>query len=100
MPGWGKEILGERRTRVVANFSKFYADTAVYGNSAALMCGYAYFGADHLVFGTDMPLGGTADSSGGYRSTLETVRSIEQMDVPATDKDKIFESNAKRLLRL
>jgi aminocarboxymuconate-semialdehyde decarboxylase len=95
-----KEITGEQRTRIVANFHKFYADTAVYGNSSALMCGYAYFGADHMVFGTDTPLGGNADSSGAYRCTLETIRSVEQMDVPVMDKDKIFEGNAVRLLRL
>ncbi len=101
MPSWVMAVtaMGERRTRVVANFRKFYGDTAVYGNSAALMCGHAYFGADHLLFGTDMPLG-EGESRAGFRCTLETIRSIEQMDVPATDKDKIFEDNAKRLLRL
>jgi aminocarboxymuconate-semialdehyde decarboxylase len=106
-PGWergvekvtGKTVTSEQRTRVMTNYRKFYADTAVYGNSSALMCGYAYFGADHLLFGTDMPLGG-GESSGGYRCTLETIRSIEQMDVPVMDKDKIFEGNAVRLLRL
>ena len=100
MSGWGREVLGEKRTRVVANFRKFYVDTAVYGNSSALMCGYAYFGADHIVFGTDTPLGGGADSSGGYRCTQDTIRSIEKMDIPTVDKEKIFEDNAKRLLRL
>ena len=100
MRAWDRDVVGERRRKVVANFRKFYADTAVYGNSAALMCGYAYFGADHIVFGTDMPLGGGADASGGYRSTADTIQSIEEMNISATDKDKIFESNTKRLLNL
>ena len=100
MRAWDRDVVGERRRKVVANFRKFYADTAVYGNSAALMCGYDYFGADHIVFGTDMPLGGGADSSGGYRSTSDTIQSIEEMNISATDKDKIFESNTKRLLNL
>jgi aminocarboxymuconate-semialdehyde decarboxylase len=100
MAGWGRDVLGERRTRIISNFRKFYADTAVYGNTSALMCGYSYFGADHIVFGTDTPLGGGADSSGGYRCTQDTIRSVEQMSVSDTDKEKIFESNAKRLLNL
>ena len=82
------------------NFHKFYADTAVYGNSAALMCGYAFFGADHVLFGTDMPLGGGEDVGGGFLNTRETILSVEQMNIPAIDKDKIFEENAKRILRL
>jgi predicted TIM-barrel fold metal-dependent hydrolase len=73
----------------------FYNDTAVYGSTAALMCGHAFFGTDHLVFGTDMPLGG-----GQTGVTIETIRSIERMEVPEIDKNKIFETNAIRLLRL
>ena len=92
-------VTAEQRKMVVQNFRKFYADTALYGNSAALMCGYDYFGADHLLFGTDMPLG-AGDFAKGYLGTQDTIRSIEQMDVPTIDKDKIFQDNAKRLLRL
>ncbi len=76
---------------------KFYNDTAVNGNTAALMCGYAYSGADHLLFATDMPLGG---KKGSYGATIETIRSIEQMDIPAKDKDNIFQGNAIRLMNL
>ncbi len=94
----GRIEAGDRGTMAerIPDFRKFYNDTALYGNTAALMCGHAYFGADHLLFGTDMPLG--AARSGGY--TLETIQAIEQMDVPAIDKEKIFEGNAKKLLRL
>ena len=76
---------------------KFYGDTAVYGNTTALMCGYDFFGADHLLFGTDMPLGG-----GGYGPgrTFETIRAIERMEISESDKDKIFFDNARQLLRL
>ncbi len=78
-------------------FRNFYNDTAIYGNTPALMCAYDFFGADHLLFGTDAPLG---PSGKGYGYTLETIRAIERMDVPASDKDKIFLDNACRLLRL
>jgi aminocarboxymuconate-semialdehyde decarboxylase len=91
-----------RRTKMggtrgqVEDFRKFYADTALYGNTGGLMCGYAYFGAEHLLFGTDMPF----SVGGGYGFTRETILSVEQMDIPVLDKDKIFEGNARRLLKL
>ncbi|HVN96105.1 MAG TPA: amidohydrolase family protein [Syntrophorhabdaceae bacterium] len=91
----------ERRIKRVANaehLHKFYNDTAVYGNTSALMCGYDYFGPDRLLFGTDMPLGATGQ--GGYGYTWDTVRSVEQMSVPDADKTKIFEENTRKLLRL
>jgi len=75
----------------------FYADTALYGGISALVCGYAFFGADNLLFGTDMPLG---DSEGGTKNTKLTIDSIEQMNISDSDKKKIFEDNARRLLRL
>ena len=39
-------------------FKMFYADTALYGSTPGLMCSYAFFGADHMLFGTDMPFDG------------------------------------------
>lgn len=77
-------------------FRMFYADTALYGSTPGLMCGYAFFGAENLLFGTDMPF----DSEGGDRYTRETIRSIELMDIPDQEKGMIFEGNAKRLLHL
>jgi predicted TIM-barrel fold metal-dependent hydrolase len=102
MPSWWRTVdaNGEQRTRVTANFHKFYGDTALYGNTAALMCGYAYFGAEHILFGTDMPLGGGEDLGGGFFCTQDTISSIEQMDVPVVDKEKIFSNNAKKLFRM
>lgn len=76
---------------------KFYNDTALYGSTGALMCAHAFSGADHLVFGTDAPLG---SSGWGYGRTQETIRSVERMDIPESDKDKIFVGNAIRLLKL
>lgn len=77
-------------------FYKFYGDTALLGSTPGLMCGYAFFGADHLVFGTDFPYGPQL----GHVKIRETIRSVEEMDIPESDKRKIFEDNARRLLRL
>lgn len=93
---WLPFNLEERRvTNQLDFFRKFYNDTAVYGSTPALMCAYAFFGADHILFGTDMPLGGLP-----HGLTQETIHSIEQMKVSDEDKRRIFEDNAIRLLRL
>jgi len=78
-------------------FKRFYADTAIYGNTPALMCGHAFFGAGHLIFGIDMPLG---DSTLGYRNYRQTINAIEAMAISDEDKRKIFEDNARKLMRL
>jgi predicted TIM-barrel fold metal-dependent hydrolase len=76
------------------HFRKFYNDTAIYGNTAALMCGYVFFGADHILFGTDAPL------AGKYGLTWETITSIERMSIPENEKEKIYIRNAVDLLKL
>jgi predicted TIM-barrel fold metal-dependent hydrolase len=77
-------------------FKMFYADTAIYGNTAGLMCSYDFFGPRHLVFGTDMPY----DSQFGLTFTGETIKSIEQMAISEAEKKLIFEDNARALMRL
>ncbi|MBI4463193.1 MAG: amidohydrolase, partial [Acidobacteria bacterium] len=43
------------RRRPLDYFRMFYADTAVFGATQALECGIGFFGADHVLFGSDMP---------------------------------------------
>ena len=78
-------------------FKKFYADTALYGNTPALMCAYAFFGSENLVFGIDMPLG---DSTLGYRNYRQTINAIDAMSISDDHKKKIYEDNARNLMRL
>jgi predicted TIM-barrel fold metal-dependent hydrolase len=78
-------------------YRMFYNDTAIYGSTPALMCAHAFFGADHLLFGADMPLGDTELGSRNYR---QTINAIEQMDISDEDRMKIYEENARKLYRL
>jgi uncharacterized protein len=78
-------------------FKMFYADTAIHGNPTALMCARAFFGIDHILFGCDFPLG---DSQNGFRNYRQTVNAINQMDISEEEKKKIFEDNARNLMRL
>ncbi|MDP2645593.1 MAG: amidohydrolase family protein [Desulfobacterales bacterium] len=74
-------------------FRKFYNDTAVNGNTHALMCAYGFYGAEHMVFGTDMPF----DMELGREAIRETIRSIEEMDISADEKKAIFSGNARKM---
>jgi uncharacterized protein len=97
-PGANLEFVkGQGLTKhPIEYFKMFYCDTAAYGYTPDLMCGYACFGADHMLFGTDFPY----DDMGGDRITRETIQSIERMDISKAEKDKIFSENARRVFRL
>jgi len=74
----------------------FYVDTAIYECTPALMCAYAFYGAERLLFGTDMP----HDCQLGDLSIRETIVSVEQMDISNDEKTAIFANNARKLMRL
>lgn len=74
----------------------FYGDTAIHGHTPGLMCGYAFFGAEHILFATDMP----HDSQGGERYIRDTIAGVERMDIPEPEKRKIFGDNARQMFRL
>lgn len=74
-------------------FKKIYADTVLGGNTAAMMCGYSFFGADRMLFGTDYPYPGEA----AHQAVIEA---IGRMNITDQEKAKIFSGNARRLLNL
>ena len=78
-------------------FKMFYNDTAIHGNTHALMSAYELCGADHIIFGADMPLG---DYYFGARSYRQTIKAIEAMQITVEEKRKIFADNALKLLRI
>jgi len=78
-------------------YKMFYNDTAIHGNTPALMLAYHFWGADHIMFGADMPLG---DYYFGNRSYRQTINAIEAMDITDDEKNKIFVDNAVNLLRI
>ena len=52
---------GRLQQRPIDYFRMFYGDTALFGPAHAVECGLEFFGADHVLFGTDMPF----DPEGG-----------------------------------
>jgi aminocarboxymuconate-semialdehyde decarboxylase len=98
----GLERLGEKyfpglTKHPIEYLKMFYADTAICGNSNySLECGLAFFGEDHILFGTDMPY----DVENGGVSIRETINGIEKMNISDSTKRKIYEENARKLMRL
>lgn len=83
--------------RPIEYYKMFYNDTGLDGGGPGpLMCAYDFFGPEHLLFATDMPF----DSQLGAVAIRETIRSIDAMNIPDADKAKIYEENARKLLRL
>jgi predicted TIM-barrel fold metal-dependent hydrolase len=97
-----EEMLRKKPTKNILRkapidyFKMFYADTALGGNSPALMLAYSFFGVEHILFGTDLPY----DHTGGGRMTRLTIGAVEEMDISDVDRKKIYEDNVKSLLRL
>jgi aminocarboxymuconate-semialdehyde decarboxylase len=77
-------------------FHDFYADTITIGSVPALACGLEFFGADRVLFATDMPF----DTQGGLKYVEVALQAMETLDASEKDKRKIFEHNARRLFRL
>lgn len=78
-------------------YKMFYTDTAIHGNTPALMLAYDFWGPDKLLFGADLPLG---DSFWGSRSYRVTINAINDMKITDEDKEKIFADNARKLLQI
>ena len=76
------------------HFQKFFADTATYGSTATLKCGYDFFGINHMLFGTDAPMGAR------FGVTQETIEAINRMELTEDENNLIFFNNATNLLKL
>jgi predicted TIM-barrel fold metal-dependent hydrolase len=68
------------------------------GNTAALMAGYSFFGADHLLFASDYPYPGGAAQS--FQALEGVIKSVQEMLISDGEKAGIFYKNARMLLKL
>jgi len=89
-------ILKQLKKRPLDYFKMFYADSAVFGSVAATKCGLEFFGADNVLFASDSPF----DPEKGPGYIRETIKVIAELPISDTDRQKIFEGNAKKLLKL
>jgi predicted TIM-barrel fold metal-dependent hydrolase len=86
-------VMARLSAAPVDHFRRFYADTAMFGAANAVRCAVEFFAADHVLFGTDMPLGGPTVVG-------DTIADIEALGLLAADTAAIFGENARRVLRI
>ena len=72
-------------------FRMFYGDTAMFGGVIGARCGLEYFGADHVVFASDAPVGGP---------TTAAFQVIDELELSEADREKICHGNAERLMKV
>jgi aminocarboxymuconate-semialdehyde decarboxylase len=89
------ELLRSLPKRPYDYFKTFWADTAVFGSRAATECGLKFFGADQVMFASDAPF----DPEGGSMYIRETIKVLDSLDIPDSDRRKIYQKNAERLFR-
>jgi len=75
---------------ILDSLRRFYGDTTVNGYKPALDAGYEFFGADHILFGTDYP----------YVPIAPQRSALLNWELSSQDKAKIAEGNARRLFGL
>ncbi|MEM2320917.1 MAG: amidohydrolase family protein [Candidatus Bathyarchaeia archaeon] len=76
-------------------FKQIYGDTALNGGPLqSLICGYAFFGPERMLFGSDYPFGPPEIF------IAENIAGIKAMPIPNEEKGKILGKNAAKLLKL
>jgi len=91
------KFLSHKLPRHISEYWKnIYGDTATDGTVASYPCGYAFFGPDRMMYGSDYPFG-AEDGEDFIRTNLE---GIKAMAIPSEDKAKILGGNAKKLLKI
>jgi len=106
-PGWdqlGARTSDEDYTMILKNLKKphleyfkmFLADTAMFGSLSGTICGLEFFGADHVLFASDSPF----DPEKGPGYIRETIKIVDALAISDEDRQKIYEGNARRLLKL
>jgi predicted TIM-barrel fold metal-dependent hydrolase len=71
-------------------FRRFYADTALFGAPHAVRCVLDFFGPEHVLFGTDIPLG-------PENAVEATIADIDAAGLSSEDMAAVYAGNAMRL---
>ena len=90
-------IRGDKPGRDFSEYmNNLYGDTAVDGTVAAYPCGYAFFGPDRLMYGSDYPFGAEA----GEDVIRENLAGVRTLNITAQDMEKVLGGTAKKLLKI
>ncbi len=72
-------------------FRRFYADTALFGAPHAVRCVLEFFGPEHVLFGTDTPLGPPD-------AVDATIADLDAAGLSDSDLAAVYAGNAQRLM--
>ena len=94
-------VFGGIKEKPAKNISKYwgniYGDTAISGGTTeAYYLGYAFFGPDRLMYGSDYPFGPEA----GEVHVRANLSGVKSMNIPVRDMDKILSENAIKMLKI
>ena len=106
-PGWdqlGARTSDEDYSTILKNLKKphleyfkmFYADTALFGSFTGTVCGLEFFGVDNVLFASDSPF----DPEKGPGYIRETIKIVDALPISDEDRQKIYEGNARRLMKM
>jgi predicted TIM-barrel fold metal-dependent hydrolase len=85
----GRNIVEDLFALPSEYLKQIYVDTSGVTSSAALMCTLDMVGADRILWGSDYP---------GNPDIAASVSIIEELDIPAEEKTKIFDTNVQKIL--
>ena len=89
-------LSGKLPKHISEYWGNIYGDTAMDGEMAAFPCGYAFFGSERMLFGSDYPFGAEA----GEDFIRENLKCVKAMTIPPEEKKKILGENAKKMLKI
>lgn len=93
-PGQRQDIEGYPLTRrPIDYFRQMYGDTALFGAGHALRCAVDFYGADHILFGSDSPY----DPERGPGYIRATIANLEEIGLTQAERDAIYHGNLARL---
>ena len=90
--GYYDPMCGVKTTRPTSEYLKDLYTDSVSFYQPGLKMAYEFFGPERIVMGSDFPL--------PIGDLEAAVPSIEEMDIPQQDKEKILGGNVERLLKL
>lgn len=82
--------------RPIEYFRQMYVDTAMFGAAHALRCSIDFYGADHVLFGSDSPY----DPERGPGYIRATIKNLQEIGLSEADQEAIFAGNVSRMLGL
>jgi aminocarboxymuconate-semialdehyde decarboxylase len=90
-------FLKDKLPRPITEYwGNIYGDTATDGTLGSYACGYSFFGADRMMYGSDYPFGAEAGED-FIRSNLAGVKA---MSIPEKEKKKVLGENGRKLLKI